>query len=447
MTSLTATSQIIIKPLGTLSTGNPQNPEWPQIIHEAALSTPPNSTSLPAWTDLSSRVQSLSTTRGRTWELATPAPGSGMITLGNADGAFDPTNTSSPYSPNVQPMRLFRTRVAWAGKMYEAARSLIRRWPQSWETSRYGIVRAQTVDMLGTLGSILWPVATLRLSQGAPDHCWPLDENLTVGPYGTAVTWQWSDIIGVATLSATWTPTSTQTNGTVQTGQPSPARADGALAADTSQGFVVGVPSGSTATIPVSTTLTGTDYVWPQSGQAITWAVWWSDSLHYDISTLGANTILSLTDGTIVWAAVTYTYSSGGSPLTMSLTLKDGTNTQVLGLGQVNTNTAGLAHLLVVTAGDLTAATPFVMATITVGTGPIGVAVTPNGSYVYVANGGAGTVSVIATATNTVTATITVGTSPIDVAVTPNGSYVYVANSGGGTVSVIATATNTVTAT
>ena len=38
------------------------------------------------------------------------------------------------------------------------------------------------------------------------------------------------------------------------------------------------------------------------------------------------------------------------------------------------------------------------------------------------------TVSVIATATNTVIATIPVGVAPIGVAVTPDGSKVYVAN-------------------
>ena len=77
--------------------------------------------------------------------------------------------------------------------------------------------------------------------------------------------------------------------------------------------------------------------------------------------------------------------------------------------------------------------------------GPIGVAVSPDGSKVYVANA-VGTVSVIDTATNTVTATIPVGSGPFGVAVSPDGSKVYVAN-GVGTVSVIDTATNTVTAT
>jgi YVTN family beta-propeller protein len=62
-----------------------------------------------------------------------------------------------------------------------------------------------------------------------------------------------------------------------------------------------------------------------------------------------------------------------------------------------------------------------VTATVTVGTSPVGVVVTPDGAYVYVANYG-GSVSVISTASNTVTATVTVGSGPWGVAVTPNGA-------------------------
>lgn len=54
------------------------------------------------------------------------------------------------------------------------------------------------------------------------------------------------------------------------------------------------------------------------------------------------------------------------------------------------------------------------------------------------------TVSVIDTATNAVIATIPVGTNPIGVAVSPNNTTVYVGNHGNNTVSVINAATNTV---
>ena len=84
------------------------------------------------------------------------------------------------------------------------------------------------------------------------------------------------------------------------------------------------------------------------------------------------------------------------------------------------------------------------MATIPVGSEPLGVAFTPDGTQAYVANIGSNTVSVIATATNTVVAEVTV-IEPAAVAVSPNGQDVYVAKAiyTNAKVRVIATATNT----
>jgi YVTN family beta-propeller protein len=91
-----------------------------------------------------------------------------------------------------------------------------------------------------------------------------------------------------------------------------------------------------------------------------------------------------------------------------------------------------------------------VVATVTVGNGPYGVAVTPDGKRGYVVNFFSNTVSVFATATNKVVATIAfaVGSNPTGVAVTPDGKHAYVPNSNpSGTVSVIDTASNNVVAT
>jgi predicted alpha-1,2-mannosidase len=80
---------------------------------------------------------------------------------------------------------------------------------------------------------------------------------------------------------------------------------------------------------------------------------------------------------------------------------------------------------------------------IPVGSGPDGVAVTPNGAEVYVANNNSNNVSVISTATNQVIATIPVGSVAADVAVTPDGRTVWVTNYGDGTVQPIDVATHT----
>jgi YVTN family beta-propeller protein len=79
-----------------------------------------------------------------------------------------------------------------------------------------------------------------------------------------------------------------------------------------------------------------------------------------------------------------------------------------------------------------------------------GVALSPDGCKVHVANNGTfnpGTVSVIDAATNTVSATVPLGCGSRDVVVKPDRSKVYAANQLASTLSVIDTATNTVSAT
>ncbi|WP_197040267.1 YncE family protein [Mycobacterium sp. URHB0044] len=112
------------------------------------------------------------------------------------------------------------------------------------------------------------------------------------------------------------------------------------------------------------------------------------------------------------------------------------------------------------TVSVISTSTNKVTKTIQVGSSPQGLAVSPDGSKVYVANSGSGTVSVISTSSdalvdvNPVTwwavDSIAVGSSPTGLAVSPDGSRLYVANKGSGTVSVINTAsygvTNTITA-
>src|SRR5262249_9937216 len=122
-----------------------------------------------------------------------------------------------------------------------------------------------------------------------------------------------------------------------------------------------------------------------------------------------------------------------------------------MGGGKASRERAYRKHLGATPGQVIARARDRVTATIPVGSGPLGVAVTPDGSGVYVTNFQDNTVSVIATASNTVTATIPLGNNPFGVAVTPGGSTVYVANEAqstvAGTVWMIATASNTVTAT
>lgn len=90
---------------------------------------------------------------------------------------------------------------------------------------------------------------------------------------------------------------------------------------------------------------------------------------------------------------------------------------------------------------------------ITVGTGPQGIVITPDGSTAYVADAGAivsgqsgavgDTVTPIDLATKTAGKAITVGNGPTGIAITPDGTQVFVTNLDSGSVSPITTASNT----
>lgn len=87
------------------------------------------------------------------------------------------------------------------------------------------------------------------------------------------------------------------------------------------------------------------------------------------------------------------------------------------------------------------------LATIPVGSGPVPVAITPDGSRAYVGNTQSASVSVIDTANNTVIATVSITYGyPYGIAITPDGAFAYVTDYGH-EVYVISTATNTIVAT
>jgi YVTN family beta-propeller protein len=127
---------------------------------------------------------------------------------------------------------------------------------------------------------------------------------------------------------------------------------------------------------------------------------------------------------------VSTTITVGNGP-TGSAVSPDGTKTYV-------SNTADGTVSVINNATNTVIGSP-----ITVGSSPNGVAITPDGTKAYVANQNSNNVSVIDTASNSVIATVTVGTTPVGVAITPDGLRAYVTNNTSGTVSVISTATNT----
>lgn len=85
------------------------------------------------WSDVSAYVRAISTKRGRDNELGMFSAGTMQVTLSNADRRFDPNYTSSPYSPNVLPMRRIRFRATYSATTYDEWSGFVDDWPQEYD--------------------------------------------------------------------------------------------------------------------------------------------------------------------------------------------------------------------------------------------------------------------------------------------------------------------------
>ncbi len=91
------------------------NPNWPTLFAEAAFAVNPYySTGTVVWTDLSPRLyKQWSIRRGKQFELDQVQPAEFRGQWVNKDGFLDPSNTSSPFSPDVLPYRGYRMRAQY----------------------------------------------------------------------------------------------------------------------------------------------------------------------------------------------------------------------------------------------------------------------------------------------------------------------------------------------
>ena len=84
------------------------------------------------WTEIGDYVTDIGIARGRTHELDEIASGTLTLQLDNRDRRFDPTNTGSPYSPNVKPMVPIRVQAVHSGTTYALYSGFAEAWPQMW---------------------------------------------------------------------------------------------------------------------------------------------------------------------------------------------------------------------------------------------------------------------------------------------------------------------------
>lgn len=119
----------------------------------------------PVWTelftipavDLGSVLRTFSTRRGRGHELDTFEAGTMSLTLDNRDRRFDPLYASSPYYPNVIPMRRIRLVVTFNGTEFILFTGYVDSWPQEYRYPTDGIVEVSATDAFKVLANIPLP--------------------------------------------------------------------------------------------------------------------------------------------------------------------------------------------------------------------------------------------------------------------------------------------------
>jgi 6-phosphogluconolactonase len=164
------------------------------------------------------------------------------------------------------------------------------------------------------------------------------------------------------------------------------------------------------------------------------------------------NTVSSYTvnaDGTLTPA--TASAPAGATPLGIAVD-PAGKFLYVVNQGTFSDPTSGSISVFSIASGaTLTAVgSPVSTATtgVSVGTGPVSVAVSPNGNYLYVANQFTGTVSGYSISAGVLTlapgSPYTVGTAPSAVAFSADGNFLFVANTGTNSIGAFAACTNKV---
>lgn len=131
---------------------------YPPVLVDVAFASAPLAAA-PTFTDISSYVREIHTVRGRSSEFSRPETGTGIIVLDNADRRFDPTNTASPYNPNVQPMKEIRIRRTVGANTRNVWYGHVEDWAQDWSD----LSQTHADAVLSCVESTVY-LANLRLS-------------------------------------------------------------------------------------------------------------------------------------------------------------------------------------------------------------------------------------------------------------------------------------------
>lgn len=136
----------------------------------------------PTWTDVTSYVRSINTSRGRTDDWQNFDSGNATVVLDNRDRRYDPTYAAGPYYGNLLPRRQIRIDATTdAVTYYNIFVGFIDGWPVNLTNAGYdSTVTITCYDALGLLAQDKCPdnwsdnyIRTLN-----PTHYWKLDDTI-----------------------------------------------------------------------------------------------------------------------------------------------------------------------------------------------------------------------------------------------------------------------------
>ena len=111
-------------------------------------------TASPTWTDVTSwLVGEVEWGFGRGRDSTSLTAGTAKVTVRNRDDRFTPTNSASPYSPNVKPLVPIRIRATYSAVTYDLWRGLVREWQPDWANPSDARCTLDCVDAFRVFGS------------------------------------------------------------------------------------------------------------------------------------------------------------------------------------------------------------------------------------------------------------------------------------------------------
>lgn len=133
----------------------------------------------PTWTEVTSYVRSVRTSRGRSNELDDFGAGTCTVVLDNRDRRFDPDYASGPYFGNLLPRRQIKVEGFHSGGIYPIYRGLVQSWVQDYPAvGRDARTTVQATDLFGLLATWDLPETAHELAVRAltPLSWWQLDD-------------------------------------------------------------------------------------------------------------------------------------------------------------------------------------------------------------------------------------------------------------------------------